>query len=365
MEKIKINWITEHTNPVGNILGYATHNRLLKKYCERYFDFDPNAELVFQLAPADFFLPFKDKKNILMTMWEFDDLPEEAIKRLKYVDTLITPSSYCRDVFQKYTDKKVYVCWEGIVPEMYPYKERQYPQGNEKFRILWVGAPNARKGYQLIQQLISAIEPLKNIEVYNKTTMKKSTWGYALKYFYKNWKRICFEDKKFVGFKRIWLKLPTPDLHESCKSYGKHNNVIFDTRKLSNEKLTELYHSAHLFVFPSLGEGWGLPLCEAMATGCPCVGIDYTGCKDFFDDDVGYTLKYRMIKDTLKNYNNLTIDIRLPDTKDFVSKVVWVITHYVEAKRKAKRASDRIHNKFTWEKSAERLYDIIRSEYAN
>jgi glycosyltransferase involved in cell wall biosynthesis len=365
IKKIPIHWVTEHTNAVGNILGYATHNALLKKYCEPYFEFDNNADLVFQLAPADYFLPFKDKKNILMTMWEFDTLPDEAIKRLQYVDTLITPSSYCRDVFQKHYSKKVEVCWEGIEPEVFSYKERKYPQGGEKFRILWIGAPNARKGYQLIQQLISAVEPFKNIEVYVKTTMKKSTWFYAFKYFCKNWKKICIEDKKFVGFKRMILKIPTPNLHESVKTYGEYKNVIFDTRKLPIDELVKLYHSAHIFVFPSLGEGWGLPLCEAMATGCPCVAIDYTGCSDFFDEDVGYTLKYNIIQDTLKNYNNLTIDVRVPDTKDFVTKVIWAMSHYDEAKKKAKCASDRIHTKFTWEKSARRLYDIIRSKYAN
>jgi glycosyltransferase involved in cell wall biosynthesis len=365
VDKIKINWFTSHVNPTGNILGYATHNAMLKKYCEPYFEFDSNADLVFQMAPADYFLPFKDKKNILLTMWEFDVLPAAAIKRLKYVDTLIVPSSYCRDVFKKYYHKKVEVCWEGIESDIFSYKERKFPVGSEKFRILWIGAPNARKGYQLVQQLIAAVEPFKNIEVYVKTTMAKATWKSAIKYFVKNWKRICIENKKFVGFKRMMLKIPTPALNNSCKAYGEHKNVIFDTRKLPVEELVKLYHSAHLFVFPSLGEGWGLPLCEAMATGCPCVGVGYTGCSDFFDDDVGYTIKYSTIQDTLKNYDNLIIDIRLPDTKDFVEKVIHAFTHYDEAKRKASRASDRIHTKFTWEQSARRLYELIRREYVD
>jgi glycosyltransferase involved in cell wall biosynthesis len=365
MEKLKLHWVIEHKNPIGNILGYATHNKMLRKHCEPLVDFDYNSPLAFHINPADYFTPIQGKKNILLTMWEFDDLPNKAIKQLKYADTVIVPSSYCRDVFRKYTDKKVHVCWEGVEPALFPFKERKPPEGSQKFRILWLGAPNPRKGYQLIQQLIAAVEPFKNIEVYIKTTMCKSSWWYAIKYFGKNWKRICFEDGKFVGFKRAWLKTPTPDLYESCKTYGRNQNVVFDTRKLPIEQLRELYYSAHLFVFPSLGEGWGLPLTEAMATGCPCVAVDHSGCGEFFDDTVGYVIKYDTFKDTLKNYDNLAIDVRVPNTKDFVEKVIYAITHYGEALRKARRASDRVHNKYTWEKSAKRLIEIIRSEYAN
>jgi len=361
--KIKLHWFTNIKNPYGNILGYATHSRMLKKYSEKYFDLDENAKLVLHINPADHFYPLKDKINILFSMWEFDELPVSYIKRLKYADMLIVPSSYCRDVFKKNYNKKVYVCWEGIEPELYPYKERKLPQGNEKFRILWLGAPNPRKGYIFVQELIKIVEQFPKVEIYLKTTMSKSTWGYAIKYFFKHWKNICYEKGKLISLVRILNKIPTPKLFNTYREYGKYKNIIFDTRRLPYEDVRNLYYSAHLFVFPSLGEGWGLPLGEAMATGCPCIGIDYTGCKDFFDDEVGYTLKYNTFKDTLTNYDNLVVDIRIPETKDFVEKVIYVLNHYQEALNKAKKASERMHSKFTWERSALRLKEIIE-EYA-
>ncbi len=38
-----------------------------------------------------------------------------------------------------------------------------------------------------------------------------------------------------------------------------------------DEKLVELYNAAGIFVFPSLYEGFGLPIIEAMACGCPVI----------------------------------------------------------------------------------------------
>ena len=364
MPKIKMGWVRiDDGKAFGNVLGYATHNKLMRKYSEPYFDFDPDAQLQFHLSPADHFHPIPGKTNILLSMWEFDELPVSYIKNLPQADMIITPSSYCRDVFQKYTNKKVQVCWEGIEPEMYPYKERHFPKKGEKFRILWLGAPNPRKGYQLVQELIGAMRGQKNVEIYIKTTMGKTTWAYALKYFKRNWKKICFEKGKFIGWKRAMVKIPTPRLYNSLQKYGENENVVFDTRKLPYDEMKNLYYSSHLFIFPTLGEGWGLPLGEAMATGLPCVGSGFTGCRDFFDDKVGYTLKYNTFPDTLTNYGNLVVQIPVPDSKDFLQQVVNVISNYNEAKRRAKLASERMHTKFTWANSGRRLYELIKKEY--
>lgn len=40
------------------------------------------------------------------------------------------------------------------------------------------------------------------------------------------------------------------------------------------DTLIRLYHSAELFLFPSIYEGFGLPIAEAMASGCPVVACD-------------------------------------------------------------------------------------------
>ena len=70
----------------------------------------------------------------------------------------------------------------------------------------------------------------------------------------------------FVGEKAWWSE----EVFEEVKSSGMENDVIF-CGYVPKEHLLCLYSEASVFVFPSLYEGFGLPVLEAMACGCPVV----------------------------------------------------------------------------------------------
>ncbi len=57
---------------------------------------------------------------------------------------------------------------------------------------------------------------------------------------------------------------------ESMGSSDVKDNVIF-TGYVSNNDLAPLYSGAEIFVYPSLYEGFGLPVLEAMQCGCPVI----------------------------------------------------------------------------------------------
>ena len=57
-------------------------------------------------------------------------------------------------------------------------------------------------------------------------------------------------------------------------------NVTWLT-SVSNLELIEIYRRSHVFVMPSLIEGFGYVYLEAMASGCFCIGTPNTGLPDF------------------------------------------------------------------------------------
>ena len=72
-------------------------------------------------------------------------------------------------------------------------------------------------------------------------------------------------------------------LCETIKQLGLENNVVM-TGIVSDERLVRLYQEAAVFVFPSLYEGFGLPLLEAMACGCPVVSSNRSSIPEVVGD---------------------------------------------------------------------------------
>lgn len=56
-----------------------------------------------------------------------------------------------------------------------------------------------------------------------------------------------------------------------AQKLAKENKRIIPTGFLQNEDLVALYNAAQLFIMPSIYEGFGLPVLEAMRCGCPVV----------------------------------------------------------------------------------------------
>jgi glycosyltransferase involved in cell wall biosynthesis len=58
------------------------------------------------------------------------------------------------------------------------------------------------------------------------------------------------------------------ELRTLCQGYGIAGRVI-EAGNISNQQLCALYSTAEAFIFPSLYEGFGWPIIEAQACGCP------------------------------------------------------------------------------------------------
>lgn len=75
--------------------------------------------------------------------------------------------------------------------------------------------------------------------------------------------------EKYTGLK---LVLAGSDHYfwQRIKSKFQHEDIVF-TGQISDEELVSFYKNAECFVMPSYEEGFGIPILEAMACGCPVV----------------------------------------------------------------------------------------------
>ncbi|MEA2717563.1 MAG: hypothetical protein QOI99_1880 [Actinomycetota bacterium] len=67
--------------------------------------------------------------------------------------------------------------------------------------------------------------------------------------------------------------------------------VVMLNPKFTAPQMGALYRSADCFVLPSRGEGWGMPVLEAMACGLPTIATRWSGPADFLHEGVGYPLE--------------------------------------------------------------------------
>lgn len=72
----------------------------------------------------------------------------------------------------------------------------------------------------------------------------------------------------------------TPELQGWIRDAGIGEHVTLLPR-LADEEMPVLYSAAAAIVFPSLSEGGGLPLLEAMACGCPALASDIPTTREF------------------------------------------------------------------------------------
>ncbi len=101
---------------------------------------------------------------------------------------------------------------------------------------------------------IGSIEPRKNLLRLLEAYQKLCEWS-------GRWRLVI------VGARSYWKSSPVA---EKVEKLGLKDKVIF-TGYVRDEDLPALYNGADLFCFPSLYEGFGLPVLEAMACGVPVV----------------------------------------------------------------------------------------------
>lgn len=105
---------------------------------------------------------------------------------------------------------------------------------------------------------------------------------------YKNFIRLLFALAR-VSSKYSWIRLKVVgaplESHEVdlVKSLGLEERVV-SLPNVADDELYSLYNGALAFIYPSLYEGFGIPLLEAMALNCPVLASDVSSIPEVTGD---------------------------------------------------------------------------------
>lgn len=352
---LKVWWRGRNPDLWGNAKGYNVHNQNMLEACTRLgleFSEDPDsADVCFQIAVPPSFEPVPGKPNILFTMYEMDTIPHSWIAPIQQADMIIVPCRHNVALFKRHFDGPVEVCQEGIDPNKFKYIERHFPGPDELFTFLWLGATNPRKGHELVEIAWDMWTKIAPPNVVNHTRLYLKT-----------------QRSDSEGSKEEMI-FPINGMKSLLPRFGAR--VVFDNRRVSDEEMMRIYSDAHAFILPSFGEGWGLTLCEAQATGAPCIYTPWSGPQDFMKPTFGYPLEYTLEeqksiavnKETGKRYTEHVGKAAMADVGSIVNHMAAIYQNYDTALRKGRMGSSYMHRKFTWDIAGQRLIDIFNKRY--
>ena len=131
-------------------------------------------------------------------------------------------------------------------------------------------------------------------------------------------------------------------LKEFIQKLGLTDNVKL-LGYVSDEELSWLYSNCTCFVYPSLYEGFGLPVLEAMGMGAAVITSNTTSLPEVAADAAHYVNPFDEL-DILKALEKLAQDN--------------------EYRKQLKRKANVQAKKFSWEKSASKVIDIYHQVIA-
>ncbi len=263
-------------------------------------------DLAFKYFPQHF--PLRDRLKL-------DFFTETAVKR---ADKIIAISEATKSDILKFYPKtkpeKIKVIYHGVDAENFSRKTI-----SEKSRkVLKKYGIKAR--YLLY---VGALQPRKNLETLVK----------------------AFEKLKESGDKKIQLVLAGVPAWKTKKLLEKIENSAFKkdiilTGKVSFEDLPIIYQKAQIFVFPSLYEGFGIPILEAWASKVPVIVADNSSLKEIGGEGV---LKF----ETRNSY-------------DLLKKINILLKHDIIKKELIEKGTKNLAE-FNWEKCARETLNFIKS----
>lgn len=225
-----------------------------------------------------------DVYHIAHFFWETDKVPKTYVDGLNLVDEIWTGSQANYDAMIK----------GGVIRPI-----KIYPQAIETERA-WP-KPYVIDGFDgflfySIFEWTDRKNPEALVRAYYEEFTKRDHVGLLLKTYFRN---FTFTNKKTIRSKLAELKA----------QYGEETPPVYAYLDLMDrQQIMRLHKTGSCYVSPHRGEGWGIPIAEAMLAGNPVITTGYGGVSEYLTDKTAYKLDYKLIPLKGMNHSGLLYD---------------------------------------------------------
>jgi len=138
------------------------------------------------------------------------------------------------------------------------------------------------------------------------------------------------------------------DLRNLIIREGIPNKVIFTGMTMltpfTNDQMREVYNLMDVFLLTTSGEGFGIPIIEAMACEIPVVATDYTTTPELvIENNAG--LGAKVAAELTGSWN---VERAVMDDNDCVEKLTYLYNNREEAKQMGKNGREAVLKYYTW-----------------
>jgi glycosyltransferase involved in cell wall biosynthesis/FMN phosphatase YigB (HAD superfamily) len=297
--------------------------------------------------PPDWKRPRHGKLAVIQP-WEFGALPEGWVRKSHDVDEFWVPSNFVRNCYIEsgIPAQIVFVVPNGVSAEKFhPQVAPMKLATQKKFKFLFVGGTIGRKGPDLLLQAY-----LKKFSAADD---------------------VCLVIKDFGG-KSVYAGQTFESQIRAAQSLPAAPEILYLNEELPPDALPGLYTACDCLVLPYRGEGFGLPVLEAMACGLPVIITAGGATDDFVRDAFAWR-----IPATRKVFGNEVSGLKLagdgwllePNLDALGEKMRRAFENPDQARERGKLASRHAHEFFSWEKSAaiaaQRIRELAASKISS
>lgn len=123
------------------------------------------------------------------------------------------------------------------------------------------------------------------------------------------------------------------------------------------ESMSDVYATADAFLFPSMGEGWGMPPREAAMMGLPVIATRWSGLEVGIDHWAIPIERFELVDCPLVE-GSVWAKANLDET---IAHMRWCYEHREEAREKGQQAAQWLRENQTWEQTTQSLIDLLNN----